>query len=79
MPKEAAYRKYTENIVNDRLKTITTAPDQLFIENKYKVQVEEMIYQANNEIVTARKMAEYKVWEPLEKKPPAGQWKWPAY
>lgn len=79
MPKEAAYRKYTENIIKDRLKTIETAPDMLAVENKYKTQVEEMIYQANNEVVTARRMLDHKVWEPLVKKPPADQWKWPAY
>ncbi|XP_074600821.1 NADH dehydrogenase (ubiquinone) subunit ND-13B [Brevipalpus obovatus] len=77
MPEEAVYRKHTESIVQDRLKSLQNAPDILTFENKYQYQVEEMIYQARCEFITALKMAEFKAWEPLVAKPPEDQWKWP--
>ncbi|KAB0383578.1 hypothetical protein FD755_005495 [Muntiacus reevesi] len=61
--KNAAYRKYTEQITNEKL--------------SMGGQIEEVILQTENELSLARKMIQWKPWEPLVEEPPASQWKWP--
>ncbi|WP_411016762.1 complex I NDUFA5 subunit family protein, partial [Salmonella sp. s51944] len=61
MPKEAAYREYTEQIVNDRLELLKTEGNVEKIENKLKVgQIEEVIQQAEGELSLARKMSDWR-------------------
>lgn len=78
MPETAAYRKHTEQIVKERAQIVTATPDVSTLENKIGCgQVEELIVQAENELMLARKMLTWKPWEPLMRDAPAGQWQWP--
>ncbi|XP_056429756.1 NADH dehydrogenase [ubiquinone] 1 alpha subcomplex subunit 5 [Hyla sarda] len=78
VPKDAAYRKYTEQIINDRFTAVKTVSNVETLEEKINCgHIEEVIVQAENELQLARKMLEWKPWEPLIEEPPANQWKWP--
>ncbi|XP_075456013.1 NADH dehydrogenase [ubiquinone] 1 alpha subcomplex subunit 5 [Ascaphus truei] len=78
IPKDAAYRKYTEQIVNERFNIVQTETDLQKLEDRLKCgQIEEIVLQAESELYLARKMIEWKPWEPLIEEPPADQWKWP--
>ncbi|XP_078272637.1 NADH dehydrogenase [ubiquinone] 1 alpha subcomplex subunit 5 [Rhinoraja longicauda] len=78
IPPDVAYRKYTEQIINERFNLIKSEDDVQKIEAKINCgQVEEIITQAENELSLARKMAKWKPWEPLIDEAPHNQWKWP--
>ncbi|XP_043747199.1 NADH dehydrogenase [ubiquinone] 1 alpha subcomplex subunit 5-like [Cervus elaphus] len=78
IPKNAAYRKYTEQITNKKLSMVKAEPDVKKLEERLQGgQIEEVILQAENELSLARKMIQWKPWEPLVEEPPASQWKWP--
>ncbi|XP_072528932.1 NADH dehydrogenase [ubiquinone] 1 alpha subcomplex subunit 5 [Salminus brasiliensis] len=78
MPKDAAYRKYTEQLITERFNHVNTEPDVETLEKKINCgQIEEVISQAESELALCRKMVEWKPWEPLIEEAPANQWKWP--
>ncbi|XP_009462413.1 PREDICTED: NADH dehydrogenase [ubiquinone] 1 alpha subcomplex subunit 5 [Nipponia nippon] len=78
IPKDAAYRKYTEQIVNQRFNLVQTETDVQKLEDKLNSgRIEEVIVQAENELSLARKMIQWKPWEPLVEEPPSDQWRWP--
>ncbi|XP_032728056.1 NADH dehydrogenase [ubiquinone] 1 alpha subcomplex subunit 5-like [Lontra canadensis] len=78
IPKNAAYRKYTEQITNEKLSMVKAEPDVKKLEDQLQCgQLEEVILQAENELSLARNMLQWKPWEPLVDEPPANQWKWP--
>ncbi|XP_062860146.1 NADH dehydrogenase [ubiquinone] 1 alpha subcomplex subunit 5 [Trichomycterus rosablanca] len=78
IPQDAAYRMYTEQLVTERFNLVKMEPDVEKLEKKINCgQIEEVIAQAELELILSRKMAEWKPWEPLIKDAPANQWKWP--
>ncbi|XP_032264192.1 NADH dehydrogenase [ubiquinone] 1 alpha subcomplex subunit 5-like [Phoca vitulina] len=78
IPKNTTYRKYTEHITNEKLSMVKAEPDVKKLEDQLQGDhLEEVILQAENELSLARKMLQWKPWEPLVEEPPANQWKWP--
>ncbi|XP_005112684.1 NADH dehydrogenase [ubiquinone] 1 alpha subcomplex subunit 5 [Aplysia californica] len=78
MPTEAAYRRNTELIVNERLAAVTAEPDVVKLEQRINCgQIEEVIIQAERELSLSRRMLQWKPWEPLVGQAPPNQWKWP--
>ena len=81
MPAEAAYRQYTAGIISERLDVVNKNPHNL---EKLEAtincgQVEELISQAEQELMLARKMVKWQPWEPLVEEAPPTQWKWPLF
>jgi len=69
---------YTEEIVNERAEIVQNTADVKELERKIGCgQVEQLIVQAENELILARKMLSWKPWEPLVTKPLRQQWTWP--
>ncbi|XP_043646830.1 NADH dehydrogenase [ubiquinone] 1 alpha subcomplex subunit 5 [Drosophila teissieri] len=78
MPQEASYRKYTEQLVKQRADSLAQHKDITALEKAVGCgQVEELIVQAENELILARKMLGWKPWEKLIQAAPAKQWDWP--
>lgn len=78
MPPTAAYRKYTEQIVHERAQILKNTQNVQEVEKQIGCgQVEELIVQAENELLLSRKMLNWKPWEPLLRDAPATQWDWP--
>ncbi|KAF2356077.1 ETC complex I subunit [Trinorchestia longiramus] len=78
MPQDAAYRKYTEQIILERDSAVKSEPTVPGLETKLGGgQAEELIQQAERELMLARKMLDWKPWEPLIAEAPNKQWTWP--
>lgn len=78
MPESAAYRRHTEKIIAERAAVLKNNCEVEAVEYKIACgQVEELIVQAENELILARKMLTWKPWEPLAKEAPPNQWTWP--
>jgi len=78
MPQDAAYRKHTENIINQRQLAIKAEPNIAALEVKINGgQVEELLQQARKELKLSRNMLNWKPWEQLHTEAPHNQWKWP--
>ena len=78
MPSDYAYRKHTEQIVNERAAMVKATQDVQELEKKINCgQIEEVMIQAENELSLARMILETRAWEPLQTEPPKNQWKWP--
>ncbi|XP_025106889.1 NADH dehydrogenase [ubiquinone] 1 alpha subcomplex subunit 5-like [Pomacea canaliculata] len=78
IPENSGYRKYTEQIVNEKLSIVKSEACAMTLEKKLNAgQIEEVILQAERELMLSRKMLQWKVWEPLIAQAPPKQWKWP--
>ncbi len=65
-------------IINERAALVKAISCPKELEEKIGCgQVEEVIVQAENELVLARAILETKAWEPLVEEPRPTQWKWP--
>jgi len=79
MPVDYPYRKYTESLINERINIMKQSPTIEEAEAKIGCgQIEEVIIQAENELVLSRSILEWKAWEPLCEAAPENQWKWPV-
>ncbi|MFH4982971.1 hypothetical protein AB6A40_009680 [Gnathostoma spinigerum] len=79
IPANAAYRKYTEQVIKRRLALVEEEPNIQALEEKIGMgQLEEVVAQAENELRTVRAIIDSKAWEPLVEEAPEGQWKWPV-
>ncbi|KAI8868322.1 hypothetical protein GQ42DRAFT_164223 [Ramicandelaber brevisporus] len=77
IPKTAAYRQATEAFTRQRLSVVEKTTDVLELELKLDAgQIEEVIKAAETELELIPKVAEWKIWEPLVKQAPAGQWEY---
>nr|KAI8750999.1 NADH dehydrogenase [ubiquinone] 1 alpha subcomplex subunit 5-like [Biomphalaria glabrata] len=66
MPSDAGYHKHNEQITYQRLHLVNSETDVQRLEEKINCgQIEEVIKQAERELSLARKMLEWKPWEPL--------------
>ncbi|XP_011314595.1 NADH dehydrogenase [ubiquinone] 1 alpha subcomplex subunit 5 [Fopius arisanus] len=78
LPTTYPYRMQTEKVIKDRTEILLCTEDIPTIEEKIGCgQVEELIVQAENELILARKMSVWKPWEPLVSEAPENQWTWP--
>merc|ERR1711976_856563 len=60
MPPEAAYRRYTEQIVRERMQMVKSEPDVFLLEKRMNAgQIEEVILQAERELMLSRKMLQW--------------------
>ncbi|KAF8605148.1 hypothetical protein BDV93DRAFT_419204, partial [Ceratobasidium sp. AG-I] len=78
MPAHAVYRQGTEALLKHRLDLIERSKgDATQVEQALgEGEIEEVLMSASDELTLAGKMLEWKPWEPLETKPPQGQWEY---
>jgi NADH dehydrogenase (ubiquinone) 1 alpha subcomplex subunit 5 len=77
-PETSVYKQTTKKIIDHRLGLVNSEPNIAKLEEKINSgQIEEVIKQAENELILAKKLTDYKIWEPLVAAAPQNQWKWP--
>ena len=78
MPDNSVYKQQTKQLVENRFNLVKTVQDPKELETKINSgQIEEVIKQAEYELILSRKMLDWKPWEPLISQAPKDQWKWP--
>lgn len=74
-PETSVYRQSVEGINKHRYEIVKTTDTVVDIEQKIGGGlIEEILIQAGEEYALAKKMLEWKAWEPLEETAPEGTW-----
>ncbi|KAF6765884.1 hypothetical protein DFP72DRAFT_797568, partial [Ephemerocybe angulata] len=78
IPETSVYRQGVEALTRHRLNISESANGDLTAaaEKLGEGQIEEALDVANDELILATNMVEWKAWEPLEEKPAPGQWEY---
>jgi NADH dehydrogenase (ubiquinone) 1 alpha subcomplex subunit 5 len=75
MPQDAAYVKSVQSITQQRMQCVEQNQQSDAIVSALNTGcMEEILVQAHDELALAKRMKEWKPWEPLEVKPAANQW-----
>ncbi|GJE86079.1 complex I NDUFA5 subunit family protein [Phanerochaete sordida] len=77
-PATSVYRQGVEALTQRKLNIVKSANGDIAAVEKEldEGHIEESLDIAQDELSLVQKMAEWKAWEPLEEKPPAGQWEY---
>jgi len=78
IPGSSIYRQGAEALTRHKLTIIQNANDDIVQVEKGldEGQIEEALEIAQDELNLVGKMVQWKAWEPLEEKPPMGQWEY---
>ncbi|KAH6917345.1 NADH2 dehydrogenase [Coprinopsis sp. MPI-PUGE-AT-0042] len=78
IPSTSVYRQGAEAVTKHRLSIVEKANGSISaVESElHDGQIEQTLDIATDELNLAKSMLEWKAWEPLEEKPPAGQWEY---
>ncbi|KAG9222872.1 hypothetical protein CCMSSC00406_0000439 [Pleurotus cornucopiae] len=78
IPPTSVYRQGVEALTQRKLKIVQDAQGDIAAVEKQldEGQIEESLDIASDELKLAAQMADWKAWEPLEEKPPQGQWEY---
>ncbi|XP_066591089.1 NADH dehydrogenase [ubiquinone] 1 alpha subcomplex subunit 5 [Prorops nasuta] len=78
MPENYLYRTTVEQLVNERDDILKKTTNIQEVEKQMQSgQIEEIIHQFKREVDTAKRLIEYKAWEPFDFPAPEHQWTWP--
>ncbi|EKM61014.1 uncharacterized protein PHACADRAFT_247310 [Phanerochaete carnosa HHB-10118-sp] len=79
-PATSVYRQGVEALTQRKLNIVKHANGDIAAVEKQldEGHIEESLDIAEDELNLVQKMAEWKAWEPLEEKPPVGQWEYPG-
>ncbi|KAI0801304.1 NADH2 dehydrogenase [Fomes fomentarius] len=78
IPQSSVYRQGTEGLTLHKLSVLERANGDIAAVEKEldEGQIEESLDIAQDELSLAKKILEWKAWEPLEEKPEPGQWQY---
>ena len=79
IPDSAEYKTSTKKVILRRLDLVNKETVVLKLEEKINSgQIEEVIKQAENELILSKQILEWKIWDSLIQTASYNQWKWPT-